>query len=203
MRARAIVSAITILAAGCAPVEVGRLDEVTLHPDADPIAPFTECSVYTAREPASSRGHVATCSALEPAFHPPASGEHFGSWADFGIYEAPIPWGFLVHALEHGAIVLAYRCEAPCSEITDALRAVIAAHGPDPLCRGGEIAARFIMVPDPELEWPVAALAWEHVYLATCIDPSSLAEFVEAHYGRAPEDLCAPGIDRSAAGWCP
>lgn len=199
---RATLLALALLAA-CQPPDAGRVDERTAHPDAAPIAPFPECTVYTAREPTTSQAHTDLCASIERPFHPPAQGAHYSAWADYREYDAPVPWGFLVHALEHGGVVLAYRCEAPCPEITDALRAAIDAHGPDPLCRGGDLPARFVMVPDPELEWPIAAVAWEHVYLATCVDPDSLGAFVEEHYARGPEDTCAPGLDLSATGWCP
>ncbi len=194
-----------LLAVGCSAAAPARTDERIAHPDAPPIAPFDECTVYTATERATARDHRPVCSALAYPSMPPAGGPHFGQWADFGVYDAPVPWGFLVHALEHGAIVLAYRCEPgpECDAVRAELLGVVASAGVDPLCRTGDAESRFIVVPDPTLEWSVAALAWEHVYLATCLDRASLDEFVAAHYGQAPEDLCAPGVDLSATGWCP
>ena len=62
--------------------------------------------------------------------------------------------------------------------------------------------SRFVIVPEPDLPVAVAAVAWEHVYTATCLDLASLQAFVDAHYGQAPEDTCAPGVDLSAEGWC-
>jgi len=174
----------------------------TFHPDAEPIAPYAECTVTITDEPATSAAHVPACSELAFGAYPPSSGTHFSSWAAFGEYDAPVPWGFLVHSLEHGAVVLAYRCETECPELVAGLRAVIDAHGDDPVCRL-EDGPRFVLVPDPDLEWPIAAVAWEHRYVATCLDPESLGAFVDEHYGQAPEDLCVPGVDRSADGWCP
>jgi hypothetical protein len=182
-----------------------RTDERVTHPAAAPIAPFDECTVYTATELSVARDHRPVCSALRYPFLPPVGGPHFGQWAAFGAYDAPVPWGFLVHALEHGAVVLAYRCEPgpECDALRTELGRVITDFGADPICRSADAPSRFILVPDPTLEWAVAALAWEHVYLATCLDRPSLDEFVTAHYGQAPEDLCAPGVDLSATGWCP
>lgn len=193
--------------AGCpAPGAAVREDERVEHPSAPPIGPFSECTVYTATERAGARDHRPACSLLEHPFHPPASGPHYGSWADFGAYDAPVPWGFLVHALEHGAVVLAYRCDAPgpaCDALRADLGAVALEHGTDPICRGSGADNRFILVPDPTLEWAVAAVAWEHVYLATCLDRPSLDAFVAEHYARAPEDTCFPGVDRADTAWCP
>ena len=203
---RILASALLVAAAGaCASPDAVpvRVDETTTHPDAPPIAPHAECTVYVAREPATSAEHRGPCTDIEYPLTPPAQGPHYSQWAAFRTYDAPVPAGFLVHALEHGAIVLAYRCDAPpCTEITEALDAIVAEHGEDPLCRGEERPSRFVIAPDPTLDHPIAAIAWEHVYLATCLDLPSLRAFVSAHYGRAPEDLCVPGVDRSADGWC-
>jgi hypothetical protein len=178
-----------------------HLDEVTIHPAATPLPPHTTCSVTTYREEASSRDHLEACSDLELISVPPAAGPHYGQWADFRTYDAPVPWGYLLHSLEHGAVVLAHACEGDCPEVRAELEA-IAADREDALCRDGP-TARIIVVPAPDLDVPIAAIAWGHVYLATCLDPPSLRAFVDAHYGNAPEDLCVPGVDLSAAGWCP
>jgi hypothetical protein len=199
------LSPLALLAPGCAsdPGAGGRLDERTTLPDAPPLAPFEACTVTTAREPATSATHVAACAPLEYPFHPPASGPHFGQWAAFGTYDAPVPWGYLVHSLEHGAIVLAYRCEPDeCAAVVSALQSIADARV-DSLCRGADTPSRFIIVPDPTLDVAIAAVAWEHVYLATCLDLPSLQAFADAHYAQAPEDFCAAGVDRSATGWCP
>jgi hypothetical protein len=190
----------TLLAASC--TSSGRTDEVITHPDAPPIAPFVECTVYTAREAAASASHVAPCSELAYDV-PPFGGPHYSQWAAFGTYDAPVPWGFLVHAMEHGAGVLAYRCEAgaTCDSVRSELEAIVAARAPDPLCRG-DAPIRYVLAPAPDLEWPIAVLAWEHVYTATCLDRASIDAFLDAHYGRGPESTCADGIDLSASGWC-
>ena len=99
-----------------APTEL-LVDIQVTRPDAAPIAPFLECTVTTAHEPTLSRTHVPECSELSFATSPPTTGNHFGRWADFRTYEAPVPWGYLVHSMEHGAIVMAYNCEGDCSFI--------------------------------------------------------------------------------------
>lgn len=202
---RAPLLSLAILALACAPDEGTpvREDETTIHPDAPPLAPFDACRVTTAREPATWAAHLTACSEIDYPLHPPSSGPHFSQWAAFGTYDAPVPWGFLVHSMEHGAIVLAYRCEPEdCGDVVAALQSIADARV-DPLCRGADSPSRFVIVPDPTLDVAIAALAWERSYLATCLDLESLEAFVDAHYGQAPEDLCAPGVDLSASGWCP
>jgi hypothetical protein len=106
--------------------------------------------VQTAREAATSASHVPPCSALDYDV-PPSSGTHYSQWAAFGTYEQPVPWGFLVHALEHGAIVLAYRCDAgaDCTEIRETLQAIVDARPRDSLCRD-EVPIRYVLAPAPE-----------------------------------------------------
>lgn len=179
-----------------------REDEHVERPSRDPLAPFEECVVTTYREAALSRNHVAPCSDLPLQDFPPVGGDHYGVWANWGTYDAPIPWGFLIHAMEHGAVVLAYRCDESCPEVVSELQSIGDAIF-DPLCRGEDVMRRVIVVPMPDLEVAVAALAWEHAYLATCLDPTSLEAWVDAHYGMGREDLCRAGVDLSADGWCP
>ena len=103
--------------------------------------------------------------------------------------------------MEHGGVILAYNCEADCAEVVTELQA-IADSIDDPLCTGEVLPQRIIIVPMPDLDVAVAALAWERGYVATCLDPPSLRAFVNEHYGMAPEDLCFTGVDLSAGGWC-
>ncbi|MFO0686147.1 MAG: DUF3105 domain-containing protein [Sandaracinus sp.] len=190
---------------GCAaPSPTTRSDVVVTHPAAAPIAPFTSCDVTTAVQSSSSRNHDPLCAAIDYTFVPPAAGDHYPVWADYLTYDAPVPWGFVVHSMEHGAVVLVYDPEsAAAPQIQQAFADVIAAHGLDPACRDQSWPSRFVVMPSHDLSTPLAALAWGHTYEATCLDAPSLTAFVEANYAHAPESLCNPGTDRSATGWCP
>ena len=194
-----------ILAASCAPAPSGlRMNETTTHPAAPPLAPFDACTVFTAHEPAAGADHRTPCSVIDYPFLPPSGGPHYSSWASFLAYDAPVPWGFLVHSLEHGAVVLAYD---PGIVEADAVRAVFeeiaTAQGIDDRCRDEAWPNRIIIVPDPELDWPIAVRAWEQVYDATCLDRPSIEAFIAAHYAQAPENFCFAGVDLSSTGWCP
>ena len=37
---------------------------------------------------------------------PPTSGLHYPIWADWGVYDVPVPFRFQVHNLEHGGIII-------------------------------------------------------------------------------------------------
>ncbi|GAC1352283.1 MAG: hypothetical protein NVS3B20_14850 [Polyangiales bacterium] len=128
--------------------------------------------------------------------NPPSSGPHYSIWAAFTTYEKPVPAGFLVHDMEHGAVVLWYRCAAPfgCTEVAKQLQSIIDARPIDPLCVA-PVKRRMILVPDPNLPTAIAASAHTVTYQADCVDPVSLNAFIDQHYGHGPEDLCGDGID--------
>jgi len=196
------------LLSSCAPGTASgvgqRTNIVTTHPAATPIAPATSCNVTTSLEPAMSRNHHDPCSEIDYPFIPPSSGDHYSIWANYRTYDTPVPWGFLVHSLEHGGVVLAYDpSSSAASDVRAAYAALIVAHGADPLCRDETWMSRIIVVPAHDLASPIAAVAWEHTYEATCLDMPSLSAFVEANYGHGPEAICGAGEDLSATGWCP
>jgi hypothetical protein len=194
------------------PVDAGPIDGGILrtsdpptHPAATPIAPFVLCTVTTSTDAISGAEHHAPCDVIDYPYHPPSSGPHYWEWAAFQNYSAPVPWGFLVHAMEHGAVILVYHCErdADCDPVRSEMASLVMDRGLDPVCRDEDTPQRIIIVPDPTLTVPIAAVAWGHVYTATCLDPPSLRAFVDAHYAMAPENFCFPGYDHSAEGWCP
>ena len=179
-------------------------DITTTTPDAPAIAPATVCTVTTEAQsnPNLHRNHLSECTPLTYPTVPPIAGDHYGVWADFKTYSSPVPWGYLVHDLEHGAIVIAYRCESACPDLVAQLQHIVDTFPADPLCTSTDARSRMILVPDPTLDVPIAAAAWGFLYRATCFDDASLIAFANAHYGHGPEQLCSPGVDDSASGWC-
>jgi hypothetical protein len=184
-----------------------RTTDPPLHPTATPIAPFTECAVTLSTDTIEGADHRTPCEDIPWPYRPPSAGPHYYIWASFGTYTEPVPWGYLVHDLEHGAMVFAYHCEndADCDPVRAELAQIIADYGVDPVCRMETTATRFIVVPDPTLPVPIAAVAWRNLYEATCLDDASLRAFVTAHYGMGSESLCASGLDAPPDGgsWCP
>lgn len=170
----------------------------TLNPDAEPLPGEETCEVVkTTAIAVTSAVHLDYCTAIAYSTNPPSGGDHWGTWAAFKEYSAPIPREVYVHDMEHGAVVLTYKCASACPEVVQMLREVVAEATSDPLCvqQAGGHAARLIITPDPELDTPIAASAWGATYTATCIDKASLAAFVAEAYGKGPENICAPGVD--------
>ena len=177
-------------------IDAGPEKTVTSHP-AEPALPGeTACTVTMHTGiPTGTSTHMALCTHIDYPTNPPSWGPHWPQWAAFKTYTTPVPRELYVHDLEHGAIVLAYRCKSDCPDVVAFLQAAMDAVPADPKCDGSEARARLVLTPDPELEHPVAAAAWGATYTATCLDKASLAAFIAAHYGRAPEDFCSQGTD--------
>lgn len=173
----------------------GEVSDVELaHPDLPPIAGFESCSIETASVTEVASPHLAECTPIAYPSRPGAGGPHYAVWAAWRTYDGAIPEPYLVHNLEHGGVVLLHNCPQGCPEVLQAFEKIVADFPVDPRC-APPVRARFVVAESPDLDVPVAAAAWGHVYRATCLDTAGLSEWVSAHYGRAPEDTCANGFD--------
>jgi hypothetical protein len=120
----------------------------------------------------------------------PASGNHWGAWAPWGVdYAKPVLKGYLLHNLEHGGVVFSYKCaratdSAACREAHDKLVSAANALG----------IRRFVITPDPTQPSMFAVRTWRYAYSASCFDASSLESFARAHvrHGREDEDANPP-----------
>jgi hypothetical protein len=172
------------------PTDAGHLDGA-IHLDAS-------CSVQVQQPPLmSSFAHVPIGTMVDWNSNPPSSGPHYPIWAAFQAYTSPVPRGYYVHDLEHGAIVFLYNCgSAGCPEVVSTLQAASDSLPDDPLCasQGGPgVRVRTVITPDPLIPTRVAAAAWGWIYLADCADLPTLEQFAKAHYGQGREDFCSPG----------
>lgn len=192
---------VLVLAAGCGD-DLRPAPDAEVIPDADPNAPDAACGSRVVAYETAPGGHVANCSAIAYATNPPTSGNHYPTWAKFQAYDAPVPRGFYVHDLEHGAIVVTYHCPDGCDADVAALVDYLASRPRDPLCTGAA-PNRFVVTPDPELDVRFAASAWGYALTSSCFDLAALGAFIDAHYGEAPEDFCTEGVDVLSPPVCP
>ena len=153
------------------------------------------------------RTHVPPCSDVVYCSEPPSSGNHYAVWAEYKTYDAPVPWGFLVHDLEHGGIDVVYNCPVGCPDEVAAAQAWIDSLPDDALCGG---RPRIVLAPDPTLTCRWAASAWQWTLRGGTFSVDPFQQFYERHYEspdpslQAPEEtLCGGGIDEPAGGWCP
>jgi Protein of unknown function (DUF3105) len=164
-----------------------RLDE--------PIRVDAPCTVLIDAPPYLPALHVPVGTHVDYDSNPPSSGPHYPIWAAYQEWPAPVQREYYVHDLEHGAVVLLYKCPdgGPCPEIVDALRKARDAIPDDPLCGGTGVRVRVVITPDPLLDVPIAAAAWGWIYKAQCVDLPSLTQFARDHYGQGTEPICTNG----------
>jgi hypothetical protein len=160
-----------------------------------------KCAVDLADPPNEGAGHVAVCSPVSYASKPPSSGNHYGVWPVFRVYSAPVPWGFLMHGLEHGAVVIVYNCPDGCANDVATAEALWKATSVKPGCG----LPPLIVAPDPTLDVRFAAAAWGHTLRAPCFDVEAFASFIRDHVNQGPELFATDcgSVDRESAGWCP
>lgn len=134
-------------------------------------------------EPFCSEGqdHVPQDSEVEWMSDPPCSGPHYPTWELWGEHDSTVPRGNWLHNLEHGGIVLSYRCADPCEAELDILRGVIEQR-PE---------LRILLTPDPFLPGRerFAAISWTWVHRFDAPDLDALLCFADQHENQAPEDV--------------
>ena len=154
------------------------------------------CSIVVEQWALEKASHVPVGTDITWTSNPPSSGSHFPVWAAYQAFSTPVPRGYYVHDLEHGAVVLLFNCarsDAGCDELPAALQQVSDALPSDGMCTA-PVRVRTVISPDPLLPTPIAAVAWGFVYRAECVDLPSLKAFAAAHYAQGPENVCANGV---------
>ncbi len=143
------------------------------------------CDAVYAAPAYEGANHVDDCSPVSYASNPPSSGNHYSTWAAFGVYTDPVPRGFWVHSLEHGAVVFSYQPGA--TDVAQAETLIESLVDPD--CAE---PPRIILTPDPLLDTAWAASAWGVTLRASCFDQQAFEIFFEQFVGKAPENICSP-----------
>lgn len=167
---------------------------VTLHPTSAPLPGETECTVVQVTNIAiPDAHHVPVCTPVPYATTPPSGGSHWPVWAAHAKYTTAVPRELYSHNLEHGWIVLSYRCTDDCPLTVLALEKAFDTADDTYCAAHGDPAARVLLTPDPLLKTPIAMSAWGATYTATCIDPVSMADFIAKRIGRGTEMVCGGG----------
>jgi len=156
-----------------------------------------ECNVVPKAVGGLDQTHVAVCSQITYPDNPPAGGSHYPVWAAFQSYPFPVPRGFWVHDLEHGAVVFSYNCavsSADCAAEVARVQALIDSLPADPAC-SAPTPRRVVLTPDPLLDVRWGVSAWGFNLRADCVDAPRFRQFYLNHSGHGPEDFCDPGSD--------
>jgi hypothetical protein len=149
------------------------------------------CASVIEMHPDEGANHIPCTSPTSYLTDPPSSGNHYPIWAAYQTYTSPVPWGNLVHCLEHGAVVIVYNCPGGCADEVARAQAWIDALPTDPDCGQN----RVVLAPDPTLEVRWAASAWTWTLRADCFDPAAYTQFYNDHYNHGRELVCGGGAN--------
>ena len=107
-----------------------------------------------------------------------------------------------VHNLEHGAMVVLYRCPEGCGTDAQAALSGLQAQLPaSPLC-GLPPGSNVVVTRFDQMPTPYAAIVWGRVYFLQTLDVAAITSFYAQSADRAPEPQCqqaVPGYTPSPA----
>ncbi len=106
------------------------------------------------------------------------SGPHEPVWTEAGFHAAPQPPTRLVHALEHGNIVIYY--DQPGDDVLATLKDWVGLYG-------GQWDG-IVVTPAPDLGEAVVLTAWRKELRLERFDATTTAAFIDAFRGRGPEN---------------
>jgi len=134
--------------------------------------------------PDEGQAHVEVGTEIAYQHYPPASGPHYPVTLEYGLYETDVPEGYWIHSLEHGAIVVLYKCDQPCPDLVQALGNLLDSF---PLSKWNN--RKIVIVPYPSMDAPLMAAAWNVQMPMAQFNPQALIDFYARHIDRGPEDV--------------
>ena len=129
--------------------------------------------------PTEGGGHVTVGTVVVYRTDPPTSGAHYPDPAEGGFYETVVEAPYLVHSLEHGAVVVYYNPVTVSSPQKDNLRSLAAAHP--------GVFGQVICVPRNDAVYPVILTAWTHRLRLGAYDQDGIDGFVTLFLDQGPE----------------
>ncbi len=134
--------------------------------------------------PDRGRQHIETGTAIPYQEYPPTSGSHWPVVAKWGVYPEPVPEEVFVHNLEHGGVVLLYKCATPCREVVRQLQEIFDAL---PKSKFGHV--KVLISPSTRIKSGFALLAWTRLDEFDTLDRERVLRFVRAWQDKGPEDV--------------
>jgi hypothetical protein len=128
--------------------------------------------------PSKGRGHLSPGQTYHYQSRFPTSGPHDLRWTPTGVYEEPQRPTQLVHALEHGNIVIYY--DESGDQAMPQLKEWAGLYD-------GQWSG-LVVTPSPGLGNAVALTAWTKRLELASFDPATAAAFIDAYRGRGPEN---------------
>ncbi|MDX1448131.1 MAG: DUF3105 domain-containing protein [Acidimicrobiia bacterium] len=111
---------------------------------------------------------------------PATSGPHAASWAPCGIYVEEVPEVFVVHSMEHGAVIIHHDPGLPGTDV-DAIHSTARSLG-----------SHVVVTPRAGLAEPVAVTAWTVMARLGSVDTGAIEDFWDEFSQQGPERLPCP-----------
>jgi hypothetical protein len=119
---------------------------------------------------------------------PAASGPHWPQPLEWGVYPSAIRQEPAIHNLEHGGIVIWYQAD----QVSPADVTALAEY-----TRSWNGSERYKVILAPwageDFGYPMAILAWTWLLYLDEVDTDLMDQFIDQHYGDAPEPGGGPG----------
>lgn len=121
--------------------------------------------------------HVPKGTEIQYNSNPPAGGQHYGdSTAHAGFYDKAPADGYLVHSLEHGAVILWYNPKQLSKDKVEQVKHIF-----------NQTSGKSIMAPRESMDVPVAVSSWGRVLKLQTIDEKQIKAFFDTNINRGPE----------------
>lgn len=149
-------------------------------------APVSSAHTAAYSVPDEGHTHVADGAILTPKHQPPSSGNHYASPLPPAAYPNEVPAGNWVHNLEHGYIVVVYRCTgAECSDLASQAKAIFDALPKEP--KFNEV--KFVSTSYQTMKPKIAVLAWAKEQDMDVMDQKLISDFYNKYVDHGREDL--------------
>lgn len=122
------------------------------------------------------RNHVPEGTQITYNSNPPSSGSHYGITQHAGVYDKPPADGYLVHSLEHGAVILWYNPKQLSKDQVEQLKNIF-----------NRTSGKGIMTPRESMDVSVAVSSWGRVLKLKTIDEKQIKAFFDTNINRGPE----------------
>jgi len=130
--------------------------------------------------------HIPAGAPLGNKHQPPSSGNHYATPVPPGTYPTAQPAGNWVHSLEHGYIVVVYRCSgAECADLNSQAKTIMATLPKD--AKYGEV--KFVATPYQTMTPKIAVLAWDKEQDMDLMDQGLISAFYKQYIDHGREDL--------------
>ena len=129
------------------------------------------------------RDHVPAGTRISYKHTPPSSGPHYAATARYGVYSTEVPVGAWVHNLEHGAVVLLFKCDDDCETKAAEIEPI---YDKLPSAAFGEV--KLLAAPYDNAPTDYTLLAWGWQEDLNSLDPARVERFYRDLVDKGPEN---------------